>query len=154
QRTGIVQRHFCQPGEGPAALGLQAARAALDDAGLQPKDIDYVLFGTMTPDHIFPGSGPLLAANLWCAAVPALDLRVQCAAFPFSLQVADGLIRAGAARRVLIVGAEAHAGLMPWRDWDILRGERPGVPDEEAFALATQHRGWAILFGDGAGAVI
>lgn len=154
QRTGIVQRHFCEPGEGPAALGLHAARAALDDAGLEPTAIDYVLFGTMTPDYIFPGSGSLLAANLGCGTVPALDLRAQCAAFPFSLQVAEGLLRSRAARRVLIVGAEAHAGLMPWRDWDILRGRRAGAPDEQAFALATEHRGWAILFGDGAGAVI
>src|SRR5690606_21239830 len=112
-------------------LGVHAARAAVEAAGLTPTDVDYVLFTTMTPDHIFPGSGPLLAASLGCGTAPALDLRVQCAAFPFSLQVANGLIRSGAARRLLIVGAEAHAGLMPWSDWDILRGLRPGVPDEQ-----------------------
>lgn len=154
QRTGIAQRHFCAEGQGPADLAVHASQAALEAAGLRPADLDYVLFSTMTPDHIFPGSGPLLTARLGCGTAPALDLRAQCAAFPFSLQVADGLLKSGAARRILIVGAEAHAGLMPWRDWDILRGERDGRPSEEAFAFATSHRGWSILFGDGAGAVI
>lgn len=154
QRTGIAQRHFCEPGQGPADLAEHASRRALEAAALDPSGIDYVLFSTMTPDHIFPGSGPLLTARLGCGTVPALDLRTQCAAFPFSLQVADGLLKAGAARRILIVGAEAHAGLMPWRDWDILRGHRSGTPDKSSFAFATAHRGWSILFGDGAGAVI
>jgi 3-oxoacyl-[acyl-carrier-protein] synthase-3 len=154
QRTGITQRHFCDPGEGPADLAVHASQRALDAAGIGAADIDYVLFSTMTPDHIFPGSGPLLTARLGCGTIPALDLRTQCAAFPFSLQVADGLLKSGAARRILIVGAEAHAGLMPWRDWDILRGERDGSPDKGAFAFATAHRGWSILFGDGAGALI
>lgn len=154
QRTGIVQRHFCAAGQGPAELAEHAARRALEAAGLEPRDLDYVLFNTMTPDHIFPGSGPLLTARLGCGTTPALDLRAQCAAFPFSLQIADGLLKSGAARRVLIVGAEAHAGLMPWRDWDLLRGERQGSPSEDAYAFATAHRGWSILFGDGAGAVL
>jgi 3-oxoacyl-[acyl-carrier-protein] synthase-3 len=154
QRTGIVQRHFAEPGQGPADLALPAGRAAIEAAGLTPDQIDYVLFSTMTPDYVFPGSGALLAAQLGCGTAPALDLRTQCAAFLFSLQVADGLIRSGAATRVLVVGAEAHAGLMPWRDWDILRGERRGTPSEGAHALATAHRNWAIIFGDGAGAVV
>ncbi len=154
QRTGIAQRHFAEPGQGPADLALPASRAALEAAGLEPQQVDYVLFSTMTPDYVFPGSGALLAAQLGCGTAPALDLRTQCAAFLFSLQVADGLIRSGAASRVLVVGAEAHAGLMPWKDWDILRGEREGTPSEQAHALATAHRGWSIIFGDGAGALV
>ena len=64
---------------GPADLALPAAQRALEAAGLGPEDIDYVLFSTMTPDYIFPGSGPLLAAKLGCRTIPALDLRTQCA---------------------------------------------------------------------------
>ncbi len=154
QRTGIAQRYFAEPGQGPADLALPASRAALEAAGLEPKQIDYVLFSTMTPDYVFPGSGALLAAELGCGTAPALDLRTQCAAFLFSLQVADGLLRTRAAKRILIVGAEAHAGLMPWKDWDILRGTRAGSPSEVDHARATAHRGWSIIFGDGAGALV
>ncbi len=154
QRTGIAQRHFCEPGQGPAELAVHASERALDSAGLTPADVDYVLFNTMTPDYVFPGSGGMLAAELGCSTTPALDLRTQCAAFLFSLQVADGLLASGTAKRILIASAEAHAGLMPWRDWDILRGEREGRVDSAAFAEATAHRGWSIIFGDGAGAVI
>ncbi len=77
----------------------------------------------MTPEHVFPGSGALFGAKLGIPGVPALDIRQQCAAMPFSFQLADGLIGAGAARTVLVVGAEAHAGFMPWDDWDVLTGE-------------------------------
>ncbi len=154
QRTGITQRYFAEPGQGPADLALPACRAALAAAELEPTQIDYLLFSTMTPDYVFPGSGALLAAQLGTGTAPALDLRTQCAAFLFSLQVADGLLRAGAARRVLIVGAEAHAGLMPWKDWDILRGQRDGTASDVARAHATAHRGWSVIFGDGAGALV
>ena len=153
QRTGIRTRHFAGPGQGPAELATEASRQALVQAGLEAGDIDYILFNTMTPDHVFPGSGALLAAALGITC-PALDLRAQCAAFLFSLQVAAGLLTSGAAKRVLVVGAEAHAGLMPWEDWDIVRGERAGTPSPAALERANRHRGWSIIFGDGAGAVI
>jgi 3-oxoacyl-[acyl-carrier-protein] synthase-3 len=154
QRTGIVQRHFAAAGEGPADLALPAAQRALESAGLGPADIDYVLFNTMTPDHIFPGSAPLLASRLGCRAIPALDLRTQCAAMLYAFQVADSLLRGGAARRILIVGAEAHAAVMPWSDWDVLEGTSDRKPSPEAWERATRHRGWAIIFGDGAGALV
>ncbi|HEY3500229.1 MAG TPA: beta-ketoacyl-ACP synthase III [Polyangiaceae bacterium] len=154
QRTGIAQRHFAAEGEGPADLALPAARLALESAELGPEDIDYVLFNTMTPDHIFPGSGPLLASRLGCRTIPALDLRTQCAAMLYAFQVADSLLRSGAARRILIVGAEAHAGVMPWRDWDVLAGTSDRRPAQEDWDRATRHRGWAIIFGDGAGALV
>jgi 3-oxoacyl-[acyl-carrier-protein] synthase III len=154
QRTGIGQRHFAAAGEGPADLAVPAARLALESAGLGAEDIDYVLFNTMTPDHIFPGSAPLLSSRLGCRPVPALDLRTQCAAMLYAFQVADSLLRSGAARRILIVGAEAHAGVMPWRDWDILEGKSDRKPDPVDWDRATRHRGWAIIFGDGAGALV
>ncbi len=154
KRTGIRQRHFCPPGLGACDLAVPACEAALEAARLGPADIDYILFNTMTPDHLFPGSGVLLGARLGCRGAPALDLRTQCAAMLFAFQVAESLLATGSARRILIVGAEAHAPLMPWRDWDILEGTRDARPSEEDFARATAQRGWAIIFGDGAGAVV
>jgi len=154
KRTGIRARHFAAEGQGPADLALPAARLALESANLGPEAIDYVLFCTMTPDHIFPGSAPLLSAKLGCGPIPALDLRTQCAAMLYALQVASALLDSGAAHRILIVGAEAHAGLMPWADWDVLEGTTDRRPSDEAFARATRHRGWAVIFGDGAGALV
>ncbi len=153
QRTGIEQRHFCPEGQGVADLAVEAARLALADAGRAASDVDYILFNTMTPDHFFPGSGPMLGAALGCPGVPALDLRTQCAATIFSLQVADGLIKSGAARTVLVVGAEAQAGFMPWNDWAALEPGGP-PPSPEDFDRATRHRGYAVIFGDGAGALL
>lgn len=154
QRTGIRQRHYCPSGQGASDLAAEAAKIALEDAGLQASDIDYILFNTMTPDHLFPGSGPLLGAKLGITGVPALDLRAQCAAMVFSFQVAAGLFAAKAAKRILVVGAEAHSGFMPWIDWDILNGTTDRKPTPEAWQRATEHRGLAIIFGDGAGALI
>ncbi|MBN2191519.1 MAG: 3-oxoacyl-ACP synthase [Polyangiaceae bacterium] len=153
QRTGIEQRHFCPEGQGASDLALEAAKLALADAGRQPADLDYILFNTMTPDHFFPGSGPLLGAALGCPGVPALDLRMQCAAMLFSLQVADGLFRSGAASTILIIGAEAQAGFMPWTNWAALEPGGP-KPSVEEYERATRHRGYAVIFGDGAGALL
>jgi 3-oxoacyl-[acyl-carrier-protein] synthase-3 len=154
QRTGIAQRHFCPEGQGVSDLALPAARLALESAGRAPEDVDYILFNTMTPDHMFPGSAPVLAEKLGCVGVPALDLRTQCAAMIYSFQVADSLLQSGAARTVLIVGSEAHAGFMPWRDWDILEGTTDRKPSQEDWDRATRHRSLAIIFGDGAGALV
>ncbi|MDB4989641.1 MAG: 3-oxoacyl-[acyl-carrier-protein] synthase [Myxococcaceae bacterium] len=154
QRTGIAARHFAPESVGASDLALPAARQALEASGLQAEQIDYLLFNTMTPDYVFPGSGALLGAKLGIPGVPALDLRQQCAAMPYSFQVADALVKAGAARHVLIVGAEAHAGFMPWRDWSLLEENSVAVADERDFARATEHRGMSILFGDGAGALV
>jgi 3-oxoacyl-[acyl-carrier-protein] synthase-3 len=156
QRTGIKQRHFAPAGTGVSDLAVPACRNALAAARLSAESIDYILFNTMTPDYAFPGSGALLGQKLGIPGVPALDLRQQCAAIPFSLQVADGLLSTGAARNVLLVGADAHAGLMPWRRWEYLEGDGDGdrASDPEDYARATEHRGMAILFGDGAGALV
>ena len=122
QRTGIEQRHFCPEGQGASDLALPAARLALESAGRTAEDIDYIIFNTMTPDHILPGSGPLLGAKLGCLGTPALDVRTQCAAMIYSLQLADALLKTDGIRSILVVGAEAHAGFMPWRDWGALDG--------------------------------
>lgn len=154
KRTGIAQRHFCPEGMGVSDLAIDAARGALEAAGRAAEEVDYILFNTMTPDHVFPGSGVLLGAKIGCIGVPALDLRQQCAAMIYSLQVADALLASGAARTILIVGAEAHAGFMPWRDWDILEADTGRRPSPADWDRATAHRSLAIIFGDGAGALV
>lgn len=153
QRTGIEQRHYCPADLGVADLAYEAAREALAQAGCVASDIDYIVFNTMAPDLAFPGSGSLLGARLGCFGAPALDIRQQCAASLFSFQIADGLFRSGAAKRVLLVAAENHASFMPWRRWDILDGLAEG-PDPADYARATEHRGWAVIFGDGAAALV
>jgi 3-oxoacyl-[acyl-carrier-protein] synthase-3 len=154
QRTGIVQRHFVTEGQTVSDLGYEAAKRAIADAGVEASEIDYIVMATMTPDYAFPGPGGMVGEKLGIAGIPALDIRQQCCAVPFGLQVADGLVSSGAASTVLFVGADAHAGFMPWSDWDVLRGESDREVSEEAFARATRHRGVSILFGDGAGAMV
>ncbi len=154
QRTGIEERHFAADGEGASDLGAAAARRALASARLAPEDLDYIIMATMTPDHHFPGPAAMVAAKLGLHATPCLDVRQQCASFVYQLQLAHALMVAGQARNVLVIGAEAHAGFMPWNDWDYLTGKGGSAPDPAAFARATEHRGLAILFGDGAGAVV
>jgi 3-oxoacyl-[acyl-carrier-protein] synthase-3 len=150
-RSGIEQRHYVAEGEGVSDLAVIAAEQAIERAGIDKREVDYVIFATMTPEHVFPGSGALLGAKLGIPGVPALDIRQQCAAMPFGMQIADGLVQSGAAKTVLLIGAEAHAGFMPYA-WDALLGE--GKPTAEEYALATKHRGIAVLFGDGAGALV
>jgi 3-oxoacyl-[acyl-carrier-protein] synthase-3 len=153
-RTGIQQRYFAQDGQGASDLGVQAAKKALDDAGIEASDVDYIIFATMTPDYFFPGSGPLLGAKLGISGVPALDIRQQCAAMPYAFQLANGLVQSGAAETILLVGAEVHAGFMPWTDWDVVRSEADREISAEAYQRATKHRGLAIIFGDGAAAMV
>ncbi len=154
QRSGIRQRHFAPEGSGCSDFAVEASKRAIEAAGIQPKDIDYVVFATMTPEYVFPGSGALLAHKLGLEGTPALDIRQQCAAMIFGMQIVDGLIKSGAAKTVLFVGAEAHAGFMPWEDWDALApgSERSVSPEQRE--KANKHRALAILFGDGAGALI
>ncbi len=153
QRTGVHQRHFAAEGQGATDLAVEAAKRALESAKLTPHDIDYVIFATMTPDYVIPGPGGILAHKLGCRHIPALDIRQQCAAMPYAIQVADGLVQGGAAKTVLLVGAECHAGFMPWKDWDVLYGADREVAKED-YDYATLHRGIAVVFGDGAGALV
>jgi 3-oxoacyl-[acyl-carrier-protein] synthase-3 len=133
ERSGIARRHHAEPGLGPSDLGRAAAEAALADAGLEPADVDLIVFATMTPDIAFPGSGCFLQHKLGCRTVGAIDVRAQCAGFLFALATADRFVRAGRAGRVLVVGAEVHST-----------------------ALDYTPRGAAVTpyFGDGAGAVV
>jgi 3-oxoacyl-[acyl-carrier-protein] synthase-3 len=153
-RTGIRQRYFARDGEGPSDLAVEAARKALDDAGIEASNVDYIIFATMTPDYFFPGSGPLLGAKLGISGVPALDIRQQCAAIPYALQLANGLVQSGAAETILLVGADVHAGFMPWDDWDLVRSEADRKVEVAAYERATRHRGLAVIFGDGAAAMV
>lgn len=154
QRTGIAERHYAPPGVGAADLSVEAAKRALEAAGVAPEDLGYIIFATMTPDYILPGSAPLLGAKIGAVGVPALDIRQQCAAMIYGLQLSNALLESNATKRVLLVGAEAHAGFMPWRDWDVLDGTRTDHPDAADWDRATRHRALAILFGDGAGAMV
>lgn len=154
QRSGIRQRHFAGEGQAASDFAFEASKRAIEAAGITAKDVDYILFSTMTPDYIFPGSGAVLGAKLGIPGVPALDIRQQCAAMIFSLQLVDGLIKGGNAKTILVVGAEAHAGFMPWEDWDIVDGTSDREASPEAKAKNNEHRALAVLFGDGAGAMI
>lgn len=154
QRTGIVTRCFAASDEASSDLAVPAAEEALRGAGIGKDAIDYVVFATMNPDFYFPGSGAVFQRKIGLSRVPCLDIRQQCAGFIFGLQLADALIRSGQCRRVLLIGAEVHSGLMPWKSWDILLGLSDRAVDPEEFAWNTRFRDRAVLFGDGAGAVV
>lgn len=123
-RTGIARRHHVEPGQGPSDLAREAAMAALGHAGLAPRDVDLIVFATISPDIAFPGAGCFLQARLGCDTVGAIDLRAQCAGFLFALATGDRFVRAGAAKRVLVAAGEVHstaldysprgAGVTPW----------------------------------------
>jgi 3-oxoacyl-[acyl-carrier-protein] synthase-3 len=155
-RTGIRERRFVERGTGSAGLGAKAAEAALADAGFTIDDIDLVVFATMTPDYYFPGNGGLLARTLGMKTTHALDIRMQCAGFLSGLQTADAFIRSGMYDRILLVGAEAHSGLMPWPEsvWKVMLGVAPGPCDPEWYAKISRLRDRAVLFGDGGGAFV
>ncbi|MFN3937093.1 MAG: beta-ketoacyl-ACP synthase III [Gemmobacter sp.] len=130
-RTGIERRHFAAEGQTTSDLALRAARAALDDAGLAPSDIDTIIVATSTPDLTFPAVATMVQAGLGMTRGFAYDVQAVCAGFVFALANADALIRGGLAQRVLVIGAETFSRLMDWTD-----------------------RGTCVLFGDGAGAVV
>jgi 3-oxoacyl-[acyl-carrier-protein] synthase-3 len=154
KRSGIRQRHYAPEGVGASDLGTEAAKKAIEAARISPKEIDYIVFATMTPDYVFPGSAALVGAKLGIEGVPGLDISQQCGAMLFGIQLVDSLIRSGNARTILFVGAEAHAGFMPWDDWDVLMGESQREVTPEARERANVHRALAVLFGDGAGALL
>ena len=130
-RSGIERRHFAAERQGTSDLATRAARAALADAGLQAADIDALIVATSTPDMTFPSVATMVQANLAMTGGFAFDIQAVCAGFVFALANADALIRAGLARRVLVIGAETFSRLMDWTD-----------------------RSTCVLFGDGAGAVV
>lgn len=133
QRTGIRERRFVEPGVGPTDLGLQAARRALHSAKLAPDQVDFIIFATLSPEYNFPGCGCLLQQKLGLGTVGALDVRNQCTGFIYSLAIADQFVRTGTYRHILVVGAEVHSS---------------------GLEMNTHGRDVAVIFGDGAGAVI
>ncbi|MCP4656458.1 MAG: ketoacyl-ACP synthase III [bacterium] len=156
ERSGIRTRYYVEPGTGTADLGAMAAQAAVENAGVDPKEIDYLVCATMTPDHYFPGSGTLIQSRLGIPPIPALDLRQQCAGFAYGMQTVDALIRSGIARTVLLVGSDVHSSLIPFSEssWKVLLGEDPGPLDPKQWEWNSQFRHLLVLFGDAAGAMI
>ncbi|MEM9553847.1 MAG: 3-oxoacyl-[acyl-carrier-protein] synthase III C-terminal domain-containing protein [Acidobacteriota bacterium] len=156
ERSGIVTRYYVEPGTGSSDLGVEAAQRALENAGVAPGEVDYLVCATMTPDHYFPGSGTLIQHKLGLDPLPALDLRQQCAGFAYGLQTVDMLIRSGTARTVLLVGTDVHSALMPHseRAWRILHGEEEGPLEPEEFERNSRYRHLYVLFGDAAGAMV
>ncbi len=136
ERTGIEERHWVKKGEETSStMGAKAARIAIEQAGISPKDIDFIIFATLSPDYFFPGSGVILQRELGITdtEIPALDIRNQCSGFVYGLEVADQFIKTGKYKNILLVGAEYHSG---------------------GLDISTRGRGVSVLFGDGAGAVV
>jgi 3-oxoacyl-[acyl-carrier-protein] synthase-3 len=156
ERSGIVTRFYVDPGVGSSDLGAEAGLRALEAAGVEPGEVDYLVCATMTPDHYFPGSGTLVQHKMGLAPLPALDLRQQCAGFAYGLQTVDMLIRSGIAKTVLLVGCDVHSALMPHseRAWNVLYGKEPGPLEEAEFQRNSQWRHLYVLFGDAAGAMV
>jgi len=131
QRTGIRQRYIAGEGETTASLGEKAARAALDNAGLTPADIDMIIVATSTPDNTFPATAVNIQARLGMTHGFAFDVQAVCTGFVYAMTTADLYIRGGIARRVLVIGAETFSRILDWQD-----------------------RTTCVLFGDGAGALV
>ncbi|MHA7819410.1 MAG: beta-ketoacyl-ACP synthase III [Erythrobacter sp.] len=131
ERTGIRQRHIAGEGETTATLATAAARAALEDAGLEPSDIDLIVLATATPDNTFPATATKVQHALGCTGGPAFDVGAVCSGFLYALTTADSLIATGTANRALVIGAETFSRILDWED-----------------------RTTCVLFGDGAGAVV
>lgn len=137
ERTGIKERHHRKnrndSEETTAYLGYRAAKKAIENAGLTPKDIDHIIFATLSPDYYFPGCGVLLQEMLGCETIGALDVRNQCSGFVYAMSVANAFIKSGLYKTILVVGAEVHSFGLDYSD---------------------QGRGVSVIFGDGAGAIV
>lgn len=131
ERTGIRARHFAEPGVTSSDLGVEAARRALDAAGVAAKDIDLIIVATSTPDMVFPSVACILQNKLGANGCPAFDVQAVCSGFVYALTVADAMIKAGMASKALVVGAEVFSRIIDFKD-----------------------RTTCVLFGDGAGAVV
>ncbi len=154
-RSGIEQRYYADPGQGSAELGIIAAQNALAAAEREPRDIDAVIFATMTPNYFFPGNGPVVQAKMGFGEIPTFDIRQQCSGFLYALDLADSLIQSRKYRRLLLIGAEAHTPFMPWQNgWEMTIGGEAREVTPEEYAANTKIRDRTVLFGDGAGAVV
>ena len=131
QRTGIRQRHIAADDETTASLGEAAARAALDNAGLTPADIDLIVLATSTPNNTFPATAVEIQNRLGMHHGFAFDMQAVCSGFVYAVTTADLYIRGGLAKRVLVIGSETFSRILDWND-----------------------RSTCVLFGDGAGALV
>ena len=155
-RSGIEQRHYADPGQSSSDLGIMAAEGAMKAAGRAHDDIDALVFATMTPDHFFPGNGPVVQAKMgFRESLPAFDIRQQCSGFLYGLDLADSLIRSGKYGRILLIGGDVHTPFMPWQNgWDTTIGLEVREVTAEEREANTRIRDRVVLFGDGAGAVV
>ncbi len=133
ERTGIEERRWVESGTTGADMAVRASRMALEDAGLAASDVEAVVLATLSPDHFFPGTGVFVARELGLGTAPAIDLRAQCSGFVYGLQVSDALIRTRQYRTILLIGVEIQS---------------------TGLDVSTDGRDMAVLFGDGAGAVV
>lgn len=135
QRTGIKQRHWVEQDSTTCSsdLGLEASLKALEAAQVKKEEIDLIIFATLSPDHDFPGTACFFQNKLGVPGIPALDVRQQCSGFIYGMSIADQFIRTGMYKKVLVVGAETHS---------------------KGLDKTTRGRDVAVLFGDGAGAVV
>jgi 3-oxoacyl-[acyl-carrier-protein] synthase-3 len=131
ERTGIRARHFAAPDVCSSDLGLEAARQALQAAGVLASDIDLIIVATSTPDMVFPSTACILQNKLGANGCAAFDVQAVCSGFIYALTVADAMIKSGAARKALVIGAEVFSRILDFKD-----------------------RTTCVLFGDGAGAVV
>jgi len=136
ERSGIVERRYAKRHkETSTSMGANAARIAIERAGITPEEVDFIIFATLSPDYFFPGNGVLLQRELGITKteIGALDVRNQCSGFVYGLSVADQFVKSGMYKNVLLVGSECHS---------------MGID------FSTRGRGVTVLFGDGAGAVV
>ncbi len=134
ERTGILERrHINTPEENTTSMGVKAAKVAIERAGIDKNEIDFIIFATLSPDYYFPGPGVLVQRDLELPTVGALDIRNQCSGFVYALSIADQYIKTGMYKNILIIGSETHS-----------RG----------LDMTTRGRNVSVIFGDGAGAAI
>ena len=134
ERTGIVERRYADKHkETTSTMGVKAAEKAIEDAGITNKEVDFIIFATLSPDYYFPGSGVLLQRAMGMQGIGALDIRNQCSGFIYGLSVADQFVKGGMYKNVLVVGAEYHSVGLDY---------------------STRGRNVTVIFGDGAGAVV
>lgn len=135
ERTGIKERRHVIKGDGDTTttMGVKAAKIAIERAGIDKNDIDFIIFATLSPDYYFPGPGVLVQRDLGIGTVGALDVRNQCSGFVYGISVADQYIKSGMYKNVLVVGSELHS---------------------HGLDMTTRGRGVSVIFGDGAGAAV
>ena len=131
ERTGIAQRHIAAQNEYTSDLAVVAAKNALQDANMSIQDIDLIIVATTTPDYTFPSTATIVQKKLGIKHGAAFDIQAVCSGFIYGMSVADSMLKSGAARNVLLIGAETFSRILDWSD-----------------------RSTCVLFGDGAGAVI